>query len=331
MRAGMSLGILVHVTVTKRRDIRATRAIDIVDTAYRLEGTEAEWLDAVLGCAREDIDLGCGVYAFTGHDTAPNLDSSPVFVQQELDGGYLARLVEANREAPQVIFDLLRTRLVTVGGLVKTLGTDSPVVRHFRTVMKPTGVQDGFSLFAQDAAGSNVTISAPARHLVDPAPRVRGIWSRVGLHVASALRLRRRLAAEVARGADPLAPDALLRRSGTIAYAARGIDVGASAKAALARAVHAMDHARHADMRSDPERALSLGQGLVAGEWSLIDHWEKGSRRYIAAFRNRPDVRDPRAFTPTERSVLKYLALGATNKDIMYALGLPAGTVSSSV
>ena len=27
----------------------------------------------------------------------------------------------------------------------------------------------------------------------------------------------------------------------------------------------------------------------------------------------------------------KYLALGATNKDIMYALGLPAGTVSSSV
>ena len=84
-------------------------------------------------------------------------------------------------------------------------------------------------------------------------------------------------------------------------------------------------------MRGSPERALALWQGLVAGEWSLVDHWESGGRRYLAAYRNRPELRDPRALTPTECATLKYLALGASNKDIGFALGLPAGTVSSSV
>lgn len=59
--------------------------------------------------------------------------------------------------------------------------------------------------------------------------------------------------------------------------------------------------------------------------------WEGGGRRYLAAYRNRPELRDPRALTNAERTMLKYLALAATNKDIMYALGLPAGTVSAAI
>jgi DNA-binding NarL/FixJ family response regulator len=311
----------------RRGTIGATRAIEIVDAAYRLDGTEAEWLDALLRSARADIDTGCGVYAFTGNENVPNLAASPVFVQQDLDAAFGARLAEVNRDAPSAIFDLLRRRLVTCGGLVHTLGADSPIVQHFRAVVKPTGIEDGFSLFAQDAAGGSLSLSAPSRTVLDPAPRVRGIWQRVGLHAASALRLRRRLAAQ--RGSKT--PDALLQVSGKLAHAGREIEEDTRAKSALARAVQAMEHARHADTRHAPDRALALWQGLVAGEWSLVDHWENGGRRYIAAYRNRPELRDPRAFTPTERAVLKYLALGATNKDVSYALGLPSGTVSTSV
>jgi DNA-binding NarL/FixJ family response regulator len=308
-----------------QRDIRAKRAIDVVDGAYRLEGTEAEWLDALLGRARPDLDTGCGVYAFTGNDNIPNLDASPVFVQQDLDAAYAERLAEVNREAPRAIYDLVRTRLVTVGGLVQTLGVESPVVRHFLEVMKPTGVKDGFSMFAQDAAGSSISLSAPARRQLSLAPRTRGIWRRVGLHIASALRLRRRLAA------DRIARDALLDPSGKLEDAVDAIRDDKAATNALKRAVQAIEHARRPDVRTSPERALTLWQGLVAGEWSLVDHWERGGRRYIAAYRNRPELRDPRALTSTERAMLKYLALGATNEDIMYALGLRKGTVSSAV
>jgi DNA-binding NarL/FixJ family response regulator len=311
--------------MVRGRDIRAAHAIDVVDSAYRLDGTEAEWLAALLAHARPDLDSGCGVYAFTGNESVPNLSASPVFVAHDLHAGFAERLEALNRDTPSAIYDLLRTRLVTCGGLERTLGAGSPIVQHFRALMEPTGVTDGFSMFAQDAEGGSVTMSAPARSVVDPAPRVRGIWARVGLHIAAALRLRRRLAA----GAT--VHDALLDPSGKIADASGEVRDDRAAKAALTRAVQAMDRARSDDMRASPERALDLWEGLVAGEWSLVDQWERGGRRYVAAYRNRPSVRDPRACTPTERAVLRYLALGATNKDIAYALGLPAGTVSTSV
>ena len=92
-----------------------------------------------------------------------------------------------------------------------------------------------------------------------------------------------------------------------------------------------MEQARRADVRSSPEQALELWRGLVAGQWSLVDHWEQGGRRYLAAYANRTGLRDPRALTPTEQSVLRYLAFGATNKEASYALGLPEKTVSRAV
>jgi DNA-binding NarL/FixJ family response regulator len=309
----------------KRRDIGALRAIDIVETAYRLEGTESEWLDEVLASARPDLDTGCGVYAFTGNDSVPNFAATPAFVQHDLDAGFAARIAELNRDAPSAVNDLLRSKLVTCGGLEQTLGADSPIVQSFRAVIEPTGVKDAFSLFAQDAEGSNITLSAPSHTLVNLAPRARGIWRRIGLHIASSLRLRRKLSARAT------AREALLDPAGKLHDATTSVAGDASARGALVRAVAAMEKARSGPMRAEPERALALWQGLVAGEWSLVDHWESGGRRYLAAYRNCPELRDPRALTPTESAILKYLALGASNKDIGFALGLPLGTVSSCV
>lgn len=305
--------------------IHALRAIDTVESAYRLEGAEAEWLDGVLAAARADLDTGCGVYAFTGNEAVPNFQASPVFAQIELDPGFAERLPEVNRKAPPEVEALLRPRLVTCGGLVQELGTTSSIVRSMREVMKPTGIKDGFSLFAKDAQGGSVSLSAPSRSVLTLAPRVRGIWRRVGLHVASALRLRRKLAEQT------VVRDALLDPSGKLQDASSLVAKDRSAQAVLVRAVAAMERARSGALRGTPDRALALWQGLVAGEWSLVDHWESGGRRYLAAYRNRPELRDPRALTATECATLKYLALGATNKEICFALGLPAGTVSSSV
>lgn len=305
--------------------IHALSAVETVESAYRLEGTESAWLHAVLAAARPDLDTGSGVYGFTGDESVPNLEASPVFAQLDLDLRYAERLAEVNAKAPPEVNALLRSRLVTCGGLVQTLGADSPIVESFRAVMKPIGMKDGFSLFAKDAQGGSVSLSAPSREVVNLAPRVRGIWRRVGLHVASALRLRRKLAG------DATVRDALLDPSGRMQDASRSVAQDRSAQAVLIRAVAAMEKARSKPVRTSPERALVLWQGLVAGEWSLVDHWERGGRRYLAAYQNRPELRDPRALTSTESAVLGYLALGAANKDISFALGLPAGTVSSSV
>jgi DNA-binding NarL/FixJ family response regulator len=308
-----------------RRDIRAVCAIDVVESAYRLDGTEAEWLDRVLARARADLDTGPGVYAFTSAGDTPNIESSPVFVQQELDGEFGKRLADLDREGAAPAYQRIRSRLVSCGGLEQFFGATSDVVVTYRSLMQPTNIDDGFFLFAQDAEGTSVNLAAPSRNVVTPPPRVRGIWSKVGLHVASALRLRRKLAA---KGSTR---DALLDPSGRVHDAGEALKDDHNAKSVLSRAVQEMEHARSAGVRAAPEHALALWQGLVAGEWSLVEHWEREGRRYVAAYRNRPELRDPRALTQTERSLLKHLALGATNKEIAYALGLPAATVSTSV
>lgn len=305
--------------------VRAAKAIDVVEAAYRLDGSEAAWLSALLDTASKDLDTGHGVYAFTGSDTSPDFAKSPVFVQRELSPNFLSRIASLNAEAPNVIFELLKKRLVTCGGLEQVLGPTSPVVTHFRGLMADAGIADGFCMFAQDARGGSVTISAPSRALLAPAPRVRGVWQRVGLHVVAGLRLRRLLAASGSSRA------ALLSTSGVLEDASPEVADDGAARRALAEAVRAMEQARRASVRSSPERALELWRGLVAGQWSLVDHWEQAGRRYVAAYPNRLGLRDPRGLTATEQSVLRYLALGATNKELGYTLGLSEKTVSNCV
>ncbi len=305
--------------------IRAAKAVDIVEAAYRLDGPEATWLTAIVEHASSDLDTGNGIYAFTGDESVPNLATSPTFVERSLSPEIGARLAELNASAPNAILDLLRTRLVTCGGLEQVLGSESPVVAQFRGVMASAGIADGFCMFAQDAEGGSLTLASLARAPVAPSPRVRGIWRRVGLHVVAGLRLRRKLAARATQRAALLAP------SGALEDANADVANDRVARRILAEAVRAMDQARRATVRSSPERALELWRGLVAGQWSLVDHWEQGSRRYIAAYPNRPGMRDPRALSPTERGVLRTLALGATTKETSYALGLSEKTVTGCV
>lgn len=305
--------------------IRAATAIGVVEAAYQINGSESVWLEAVLEQAAGDLDTGSGVYGFTGNDSAPDFAKSPVFVQRDLNAEFLSRIATLNAEAPNAIFDLLKTRLVTCGGLEQVLGSASPVVTHFRGLMAGANIADGFCMFAQDARGGSVTLSAPSREVVAPSPRVRGVWQRVGLHVVAGLRLRRLLAASGARRA------ALFSPSGKLEDASPAVADDGNARRALVEAVRAMEQARRADVRTSPERALELWQALVAGQWSLVDHWEFGGRRYVAAYPNRTGLRDPRALTATEQSVLRYLALGATNKELSYALGLPEKTAANAV
>ncbi|MFO0734268.1 MAG: LuxR C-terminal-related transcriptional regulator [Labilithrix sp.] len=268
------------------------------------------------------MDTGDGVYAFTGNEpnADPHFATAPLFVERALNPAFLARLAELNRDAPAGVYDPVQRRVAYNGGLERTYGGGSPIVQHFRALMQPAGIVDGFSTFARDGEYGNLTMAAPSRSVVVPASRVRGIWNRVLLHAAAALRLRRKLAAKRTE------VDAVLDPSGKLRDAR--VDVP---REALRAAVKAMDRARPKRLRSTPEEALELWQGLVAGEWSLVEQWERGSKRYLAAYRNQPLLVDPRALVSSEPAIVRYVTLGASNKDIAFALGLPLGTVSSSI
>jgi DNA-binding CsgD family transcriptional regulator len=131
-------------------------------------------------------------------------------------------------------------------------------------------------------------------------------WSRVGAHVAAALRLRR--AARSLRDGDAV-----------------------GARDTLRRAVVRIDRARGALRRRDPTAALEAWSALVDGRWSLVDRFESDGKRYVVALPNAPAAPDPRALSGMERAVAQYVAMGHANKLIAYKLGVAEGTVSAVV
>jgi DNA-binding NarL/FixJ family response regulator len=80
--------------------------------------------------------------------------------------------------------------------------------------------------------------------------------------------------------------------------------------------------------RRDPLEAVEVWRGLVAGLWSLVDHYDTDGRRYLVAHRNDPTTPDPRGLTERERQVVAYADLGQSNKLIAYQLGLSVSTVA---
>jgi DNA-binding CsgD family transcriptional regulator len=100
------------------------------------------------------------------------------------------------------------------------------------------------------------------------------------------------------------------------------------ARDSLRRSVLAYDRARGALRRRDPDEAVAIWQALVAGRWSLVDHFDSDGRRFVIAHRNDPTPPDTRGLTLRERQSLAYAAIGHSNKQIAYELGLAASTVS---
>jgi DNA-binding CsgD family transcriptional regulator len=59
-----------------------------------------------------------------------------------------------------------------------------------------------------------------------------------------------------------------------------------------------------------------------------VDHFDSDGRRFVIAHRNDPTPPDTRGLTLRERQSLAYAAIGHSNKQIAYELGLAASTVS---
>ncbi len=289
-----------------------------------MDGTASTWLGRVLAAAHDDLQQGCGLYAFTCR-VGPTELHMDALVEHELEGRWSREVADFNRTVPGAAFRIISQSAVICGGFMEHAQRDATVTGHFQESSQRAGIVDSFALFAQDGEGHAICVAGPARETVRVQPRVEGIWKRVGVHLACAMRLRRHLAALDARR------DALFDPNGKTAHAEGRVRTDASARESLSIAVRHIERARTARERKNPMKALELWRGLVAGQWSLVDHWERDGRRYLAAYRNRPRLRDPRALTLHERAVLHFAVRGETNKEIAFALGLSETSTAHAV
>jgi DNA-binding CsgD family transcriptional regulator len=148
-------------------------------------------------------------------------------------------------------------------------------------------------------------------------------WSRVAAHVAAGYRLRRVL------GKEPPVDhaEAVLRPDGKLEHAEG--DDAKDAREVLHEAVRRVDRARSS--RADEAEGLELWEGLVAGRWSLVDHFAGEGRRYYVAVKNPPIAQYLRGLTDRERVAVGYAACGSSHKVAAYALGIDEASFSHLV
>src|SRR5258706_7579778 len=121
----------------------------------------------------------------------------------------------------------------------------------------------------------------------------------------------------------------MLTPAGKLGHAA-GPARSRGARNSLAAAAQSVDRSRGRLRRADPEEAVALWRALVAGHWSLIDHFDHDGRRFLVAHRNR--LIDPilslRSLSDREQQTALLAALGHTNKLIAYDLGVSPNTAA---
>lgn len=97
---------------------------------------------------------------------------------------------------------------------------------------------------------------------------------------------------------------------------------------ALRVAAVAIDRLWWKKLTEDSRNALHVWQGLVNGEWSLVDAFDNDGRRFLVARRNAHNRVESSALSHRERRVLALRARVFGVKTIAYELGVSTATVS---
>jgi DNA-binding NarL/FixJ family response regulator len=296
-------------------------AVAIVEAAYVLEGDDRAWLTQLTAAAAPILDAGFGIVSYFYDLRRPASEhlEGPVTVNADLAYARAIAAVHVRRAAGDRVRPYLRPASARTSSEIYGTGVigRDPGAREAATY----GIADlmRVCVVAGDRHGCFLGAPLPRVSRVDRASAAR--WAKVAAHIAAGLRLRRSLAhAHV---------DAILDTRGHVEHLDPSVSPSALDQLRMAAVV--IDRARERRTRRDPDAALSLWRSLVAGRWSLVDHFDSDGRRYRIARRNAPGAADPRGLTAQEQEVARLVALGHSNKLIANELGVAEGTVAAHV
>jgi DNA-binding CsgD family transcriptional regulator len=291
-------------------------SLDIVEAAYAdVDDTEA-WLRRLTQLAAT-FDLGQGVVGYV-QSADPNL-ATPHFVAIGRDD-YPALLTALQVAAPPSWHEHFGRAMVASGSFRGFLGALGESPDELSRILRPFGVYDVLGVRAQDGRGWAVGFTSFADSPIEASRSNLERWTRVATHLGTSLRLRLRLA-----GDAPPAPDAVLSPDGRLLDAATR--EAARGRERLRVGVRDVDRARGSLRRTDPDAALSLWEGLLAGRWSLLDRVDTDGRRFVLAYANGVNVAGAWPLSERELAIVRWVVGGAANKEVAYALGLSVGTV----
>jgi DNA-binding CsgD family transcriptional regulator len=299
--------------------------IELIERARTLEGELPAWLEGLASAAAPRLGEGDGVTAL-----ALQVAGGRVRVEAAAAAGGASELadlaVATNRAASAAGVERVYRSGLVAGVLSEVLRDDPGELAHVATTSGGR-YRDTVGIVAHASAGRAVALSSPLAGIGRMSAAARRRWERVASHVGSGLRLRDAVAS---LSLEDASVEAVFDAAGRVRDA-RGAAVARGARERLRAAVRRSERARGSLRRRDPEEALALWEALVAGRWSLVDHFDSDGRRFLVAHRNEPGRADPRGLSPREREVAERLGRGYAAKEIAYGLGLAVSTVANAL
>jgi DNA-binding NarL/FixJ family response regulator len=300
---------------------RPSFAIDVVESGYRLEGSEDEWFGRVLGELAPELDRGLGTMAITYH-----FDGERLVFDRLVGRGCPDHLLQFTRAMYENVTPEAARELCTGAGAMCALSefmrrVPAEVRGGIRDAFAKLGISDTLLVGYPDGDGGWITFASITAEPIRTFAPQRQIWTRICAHLATAWRLRTRI------GTARAAAEAVLSLSGKV-LSAEGGATGKGARERLQQAAKDIDRARGSLRRRDPMAAIDLWKGLVSGRWSLVDRVDERESTMLIAHKNDPTTPDPRGLSPRERAIVELALTGTSNKNIAYTLGLSPGTVA---
>jgi DNA-binding CsgD family transcriptional regulator len=304
--------------LTKDADFIAT-----IEAVYTVDRPAKEWLRGILESARGWLAPHAGLIAMTWSIDADGAASFADFVS--VDGPPLETLVGAMGEGLRSTDRaLVAERLRTVrAGFASAASLPKEVYDAYYGPLRPFGIVDRLNINGPDTDATGIWISANLTKSRVLGPRDVRLQERLTRHLVAGNRLRRRLAGRAPTDGDAAA---ILKPDGALEHATRAAATG-GARAALRDAVLAMERARGAERRQDPEGAVRRWRVLADARYSLVDRFESDGRRYVVACENPPKARGAVTLTARERQVVALYRLGMDSKLIAYELGVADATI----
>jgi DNA-binding CsgD family transcriptional regulator len=302
-------------------------ALDVLEAAYTVDGTEREWLERLCTVIHAQLGQEDGVIGMPYRIGEDGRLTPGQALCVQLPSAFEERIRQLVREMPA---DYIRETFARYPAAVATKVGTPEALRATRAGIRAWadlyGAQwcDMMVINGLDPTGHGLYIGLPLRAEGRMSTKWRTHWDQVATHLAAAHRLRRRVTALEARTADTA--DAILTPSGRVDHAV-GAASTTGARKSLREATLVIDRSRGSMRLREPERALAAWTGLVAARWTLLDHFDSDGKRYVLARQNDAPMHGAATLTDRERQALGYAAMGHTNKLIAYEMGVSASTV----
>jgi DNA-binding CsgD family transcriptional regulator len=311
--------------------MRRNDQIEIVEAAYAIGAPHETWQHRLTELVARQWDGEAISFVYDASDPhAPKRESLIMLMSEDKCAAY--ERLSSGPWTPDYIRGLFHRgpHLFNLYELMAELGTTAQEWEALKPIRDKAPDFD-FDLFSHavrtlDPSHRGVIFFTSARPITE---RIRRVWGQLAAHIGIAYRLRRQLA-DAPCPSDELLGEAIVDLEGRCQHA-EGEARSADARELLRAATRAVMRARGSLRARDPDEALELWRGLVDGRWSLIDRFDADGKHYLVAHRNPPQVRDHRALSRREAEVAAYLAMGLSNKEIGYALGIAITTTSDHI